>query len=185
MLDFCSHCGHGPLTLEQPQGDTRLRAVCKQCSIVHYQNPKIVCGCLPFYKDKVLLGRRGIELQQGYWNLPTGFMENGETLQAGAAREVREETGAEVVIEYLHTIYNITHVHQVYFLFLARLEQPIFEARDETLEVRLFDLDEIPWSELAFYSNIFALKQYIAQPTYAGVHHGDNEVYRALFAQDD
>lgn len=111
-------------------------------------------------------------------------MENGETLQAGAAREVLEETGAEVIIERLHTIYNITHVNQVYFLFLARLEQPIFEARDETLAVRLFELEEIPWSELAFYSNIFALKQYIANPTYEGVHYGDNEVYRALLAEE-
>jgi len=183
-MNFCSNCGHGPLTLECPLGDTRPRMVCKACGTIHYQNPKIVCGCLPFYKDKILLGKRGIEPRLGKWNLPAGFMENGETLKQGAMREVWEETRAEVSIERLHTIYNITHVNQVYFLFLARLERPVFKANDETLDVRLFGMDEIPWSELAFYSNSFALKRYLADPHYQGVHHGDNEAYQALLAQE-
>lgn len=184
-LNFCSNCGHGPLVVEQPQGDNRLRSVCKQCAMVHYQNPKIVCGCLPFYKGKLLLGKRGIEPRAGKWNLPAGFMENGETLEKGARREVWEETRAKVTLERLHTVYNITHVNQVYFLFLAQLEEPIFEAGDETLEARLFDLDEIPWSELAFYSNHFALRRYLADPYYLGVHHGDNETYLAELASEN
>lgn len=110
-------------------------------------------------------------------------MENGETLIEGACREVREEVQAEVVIDHLHTIYNITHVDQVYFLFLAHLKNKDFKAGDETSDVRLFAPEEIPWNDLAFYSNYFALRKYLDEPDYTGVHYGDNERYKELLAK--
>ncbi|MFK7797515.1 MAG: NUDIX hydrolase [Aureispira sp.] len=176
-MNFCSQCGHGPLLYKIPAGDTRARFICSNCETIHYQNPKIVCGCLVFHEQKVLLGKRDIEPRRGKWNLPAGFMENGETVMQGATREVWEEMRAKVIIERLHTVYNINHVNQVYFLFLAKLDEPNFAAADETTEVRLFDVDEIPWKDLAFYSNHFALKRYLADPNFKGVHHGNNEVY--------
>lgn len=176
-MKFCSECGHGPLLHQIPFGDTRHRFVCPRCSTIHYQNPKMICGCLVFYEQKILLAKRDIEPRKGKWNLPAGFMENGETVMQGAAREVWEETQAKVIIDRLHTIYNIHHVNQVYLLFLAHLEQPKFGAGDETSEVRLFDLEDIPWNDLAFYSNHFALRHYLAAPDFKGVHHGDNKHY--------
>ena len=100
-------------------------------------------------------------------------MENNETLKQGAVREVFEEANAHIEIERLHTIYDVTHVNQVYFLFLARLVEPIFSPGEETLETKLFTLDEIPWDEIAFKSNIFALRQYISNSSFPGVFHGD------------
>ena len=177
-MNYCSQCGHGPLDFRQPEGDNRKRYICSNCNTVHYQNPKIVAGCLAFYEGKVLLCRRGIEPRKGKWNFPAGFMENKETVKEGAAREVWEEANAKVEIERLHTVYNITHVNQVYMVFLAKLLEPVFSIGEETLEVRLFELDEIPWDELAFHSNIFALKKYLENPDYKGVHHGDNFDYQ-------
>lgn len=183
-MKFCSQCGHAPLLYQVPAGDTRSRFVCPNCGVVHYQNPKMVCGCLVFHEQKVLLGRRDIEPRKGKWNLPAGFMENGETVMQGAAREVWEETRAKVTIDRLHTIYNIHHVNQVYFLFLATLDDVNFSAGDETTEVRLFDIDAIPWEDLAFYSNHFALRRYLADPNFQGVHHGDNAQYMSEIASD-
>ncbi|WP_407655353.1 NUDIX hydrolase [Aureispira anguillae] len=180
-MNFCSNCGHAPLTYKQPVGDYQQRYVCDNCGVIHYQNPKIICGCLAFYEGKILLGKRDIEPRKGKWNLPAGFMENNETVKEGAAREVWEEVQARVKIKQLHTIYNLMHVNQVYFLFVAELVEPVFAAGDETSDVRLFDLDEIPWEELAFHSNAFALKQYIKNPNYQGVHHGDNRSYMGDF----
>lgn len=176
-MNFCSNCGHSPLEQSQPVGDNRARIICPSCAVVHYQNPKIVCGCLVIYEDKILLGKRGIEPRKGKWNVPAGFMENHETLKDGAVREVWEEVRAKVEIQQLHTVYNILHRNQVYCLFLAKLTSPVFEAAEETAEVRLFGLDEIPWDDLAFNSNVFSLEKYIENPDFKGVHYGDNSAY--------
>lgn len=112
-MKYCSSCGHHPLAHAVPEGDNRLRYVCDNCRIIHYQNPKIVVGCLVFHEGKILLGQRGINPCKGMWNLPAGFMENSETVKEGAKREVREEVKAEVEIIRLHTIYNVLHVNQV------------------------------------------------------------------------
>ena len=173
-MNNCSNCGYSPLDFRSPAGDKHKRFVCNNCQMIHYQNPKIICGALVFYKEKVLLCKRSIEPRKGKWNLPAGFMENNETLKQGAAREALEEANADIEIERLHTIYDVVHVNQVYFLFLARLKEPVFSAGEETLEAQLFDLDEIPWDELAFQSNIFALQQYMANSSFPGVYHGDS-----------
>jgi ADP-ribose pyrophosphatase YjhB (NUDIX family) len=146
--------------------------------MTHYQNPKIVCGAIPLWENKVLLCRRAIEPRVGKWNLPAGYMENKETLKEAALREVWEEANARIEIKKLHTVFNIRHVNQVYFLFLAQLIEPEFSNGIETLETRLFGFDEIPWEDLAFPSNIFALKQYIQNPIAQEVHHADNLSFR-------
>lgn len=171
-MNYCSECGSRALEHQIPEGDNRTRIVCTVCGTTHYQNPKIIVGCIPMHEGKVLLCRRGIEPRKGYWNFPAGFMENKETLQAGAKREVREEANAIVEIERLHTVYNILHVNQVYFLFLAKLGASGFSVGEETLEVKLFDLDAIPWEELAFTSNRFALEQLTDQPDSLDIHYG-------------
>ncbi len=181
-MKFCSQCGHGPLSFQVPTGDTRSRFICAGCTTVHYQNPKIVCGCLVFHEDKVLLGKRDIEPRKDKWNLPAGFMENGETVMQGALREVWEETRAEVTIERLHAVYNILHVNQVYFLFLAQLKHPEFMAGDETTDVRLFSIADLPWKDLAFDSNHFALQRYLDNPAFEGVHYGDSKNFRTKLA---
>lgn len=161
-MNFCSHCGSAQLQFTVPAGDNRPRFVCGQCDTIHYQNPKVVAGCLPIFENKVLLCRRAIAPRQGYWNVPSGYLENGETLEAGAAREVYEEAVAQVANQRLHTVYSIPHINQVYVHFLADLMDGAFAVGEESLECRLFAEAEIPWTEIAFSSSVFSLRKYFA-----------------------
>src|SRR6202521_5804590 len=96
-MNYCSHCG-ARVALRFRAGDTVRRCVCDACGGIHYQNPKLVVGCVPEYDGKIVLCRRAIEPRHGYWTVPAGFMENGETLQQAAARESREEALIDVAI---------------------------------------------------------------------------------------
>jgi len=136
--------------------------VCPSCGTIHYQNPKIIAGCLPVYEDKVLLCKRAIEPRLGFWTLPAGFMENGESTEEGALRETWEEANCHVSIQKLYTLTSIVHVNQVQFIYLATLNEPTFSATEESLEVRLFSEDEIPWDQLAFQTIANALRFYFA-----------------------
>lgn len=148
-MKFCSQCGHAVARLI-PEGDTRLRYVCQACAHVHYQNPNIVAGSLPVWGDQVLLCRRAIEPRKGYWTLPAGFMENGETLRQAAARETEEEACARLTDLHLYTVLDVPHIDQVHVFFRAQLADLTFAAGVESLEVQLFSEKDIPWSELAF-----------------------------------
>jgi ADP-ribose pyrophosphatase YjhB (NUDIX family) len=152
-MKFCSECAH-PLTVAIPEGDNRPRFVCTNCGTIHYQNPKMVIGSIPVWEQdgalKVLLCKRAIEPRYGYWTLPAGFMENGETTSAAAARETEEEAGANIELGNLFTLLNVVHVHQVHLFYLARLVDLDFAPGIESLDVQLFSENEIPWSDLAF-----------------------------------
>jgi len=148
-MNFCSNCGSA-VALIVPPGDNRERHVCNACDTVHYVNPRIVTGCLPIWEDQVLLCLRAIEPRRGYWTLPAGFMENGETIAAGAARETVEEANARVSDLELYTVFSLPHISQVYMFFRAQLSDLDFSSGEESLDVRLFKEDEIPWDNLAF-----------------------------------
>jgi ADP-ribose pyrophosphatase YjhB (NUDIX family) len=150
-MKFCSNCG-ASVTLEVPAGDTLPRHVCRNCHTIHYQNPRMVVGCIPEWEDRILLCRRAIEPRLGMWTVPAGYMENGETTFQGAARETLEEANARVEIESLYALYNIPHINQVYILFRARLLDLDVRPGAETLEVKLVKESEIPWDQIAFAS---------------------------------
>lgn len=158
-MKYCSHCG-APVTHRIPSGDNRHRYVCDACGTIHYENPRMVVGCLPVWQDKVLLCRRAIEPRLGLWTLPAGFMENGETTAEGAMRETLEEAGARVEIDSLYTLVNIPDIDQVYLLFLARLLDLDFAPGEESLEVGLFAEADIPWDLLAFRTVQKTLEHY-------------------------
>lgn len=149
MIKFCNSCG-AEVTHRVPEGDSLVRAVCDACGTIHYQNPKLVVGCLPVYGDRILICKRAIEPRHGLWTLPAGFMENEESASEGAAREALEEANARVEIEDLYTVYSIPRISQVYMMFRARLLDLDFSAGPESLEVKLVTADEIPWDQLAF-----------------------------------
>ena len=138
------------MSLRIPEGDNRLRHVCDDCGEIHYQNPKVVTGCIPEWQDKILLCKRAIEPRYGYWTLPAGFMENSETLQDGAARETMEEANARVEVLQLYTTFNLPHIDQIYMMFRGALQDLEFSPGVESLEVALFEEQQIPWEELAF-----------------------------------
>ena len=85
-MNFCNQCG-AKVEFRIPPGDHLPRHVCDACGTIHYQNPRLVVGCVPDYEGQILLCRRAIEPRRGFWTVPAGFMENGETLQQAAARE--------------------------------------------------------------------------------------------------
>jgi len=164
-MNFCSQCGTR-VELRVPEGDALPRHVCPACHTIHYQNPKMVVGCIPEWEDRILLCRRAIEPRLGKWTVPAGFMENGETTFDGAKRETLEEANARVEIVNLYALYNIPHIHQVYLLFRARLLDLDFSAGSETLEARLLSESEIPWEEIAFATVRNTLQHYYAdRPT--------------------
>jgi ADP-ribose pyrophosphatase YjhB (NUDIX family) len=133
-----------------PEGDTLPRYVCDHCDAIHYQNPKIVAGCIPEWESRILLCRRAIEPRLGKWTLPAGFMETGETVQQAAAREWLEEACARVSDIRLFGMFNIAHVNQVYVMFHARMPERDFGPGAESLSCELVTEEESPWDELAF-----------------------------------
>jgi len=160
-MKFCSHCG-STVALKIPDGDNLPRHVCDACGTIHYQNPKIIVGCIAEWEQRILLCRRAIEPRHGLWTVPAGFMENGETTAQGAARETLEEANARVEIGPLYAMYNIPHINQVYILFRARLLDLDFSAGAESLEVGLHSEHEIPWEQIAFATVRNTLQHYYA-----------------------
>lgn len=174
MMKFCSHCGER-VVRDIPPGDDRERHICPACETIHYSNPRIITGCLPIYREKVLLCQRAIEPRYGLWTLPAGFMENGETIEQGAARECREEANADVTIGRLYTLTSIPSINQVHIFFHAQLAEPVYSAGLESLDVQLFGEHEIPWDQLAFTAVRKTLQQYFIDraqdefPVHSGV----------------
>jgi len=159
-MNFCSQCGAEAIELRVPEGDTLPRYVCSACGTIHYRNPKIVVGCLPEWEGKILLCKRAIMPRHGLWTLPAGFLENGETLAAGALRETLEEARAQVELDQLYTVISLPQISQVYMMFRARLASQDFGPGAESLEVRLFEEDDVPWGELAFRTITRTLRNY-------------------------
>lgn len=160
-IKFCSACGHA-VALRVPDGDNRERHVCENCGAIHYQNPRNVVGAVPVWGNRVLLCKRAIEPRLGFWTLPAGFMELGETTSQAAGRETLEESGAEVDVGALFSLLSVPHVNQVHVFYLAQMRSDHFAAGAESLEVRLFTEEEIPWDEIAFPTVAHTLRFFFA-----------------------
>jgi len=148
-VKYCSDCGVR-VSYRIPEKDDRPRYICDSCGVIHYENPNMVVGAIPTWEDSILFCRRAIEPRYGLWTLPAGFLENGETVEAGAVRETFEEAGARIIKLKPYALYNLTFVNQVYIMFRARLVEPTYMAGNESLEVRLFKEHDVPWNDLAF-----------------------------------
>ncbi len=149
-VKYCRQCGTAVEMRVPDDGDTRVRAVCPACGTIHYLNPLVVVGTVPYLGDQVLLCKRAIEPRLDKWTLPAGFMEMGETMAAGAERETAEEAGAEVGMGPLFSTLSVPRVGQVHVFYLATLRHDRFNPGSESLEARLFRESEIPWDEIAF-----------------------------------
>lgn len=157
---FCSNCG-SKTTRMCIEGDNRERDVCLHCGAVHYRNPLVVVGALPVWEGKILMCKRAIEPRYGKWTLPAGFMEREETSAEGAARETMEEAGAVIQIQHLYTVIDIPRISQMHMYYLAQCTRPDLDPGPESLEAGFFDIEDIPWSELAFESVRSTLEHYL------------------------
>lgn len=160
-MKYCNQCGH-PVTRKIPPGDNLPRYVCTACETVHYQNPKLVVGCVPEWDGRILICRRAIEPRYGYWTLPAGFMENAETTAEAAARETLEEARAEVRVLEPLALVNVARINQVHLMYRAQMLSGDFSPGPESLDVALVTEHEIPWNEIAFASIRFTLEGYFA-----------------------
>lgn len=142
-----------------PEGDDRVRRICNRCNFIDYVNPKIVTGSIVVKDGLILLCRRAIEPRKGFWTLPAGFMEEGESVEDGARREAREEACAEIRIDRLLAVYSVPRIAQVQIMFRAELMSD-FAPGPESLEVKLVPWREIPWAQLAFPTVVWALTHY-------------------------
>jgi len=173
-MNYCSNCGH-PVHLGVPAGDDRNRYLCGHCGTIHYQNPKMVVGCIPEWEGKILLCRRSIEPRYGYWTLPAGYLENGETVADGARREAFEEARVRMAAMEPYALFNLAFVNQIYFMFRGPMAAPDVGAGDESLAVRLFTEEDIPWDDLAFTVMRETLTRYFQDRKQGGFsfHMGD------------
>lgn len=133
-----------------PEHDDRNRRVCDHCEFVDYENPKIVVGSVVRHEGKILMCKRAIEPRHGYWTIPAGYMELNETPQEGAKREAMEEANAHLELTDLLAVYSVPRISQVQLLYRAHFAKPGFSPGAESLDVQLFDWDDIPWADIAF-----------------------------------
>jgi ADP-ribose pyrophosphatase YjhB (NUDIX family) len=164
-MKFCSNCG-GAVLSRVPPGDSLPRHVCDACGSIHYQNPRLVLGAIPVWEEggesRLLLCRRAIEPRYGYWTLPAGFMENGESAAEAAARETAEEAGANIELLDAFSMISVPYVNQVHVFYRARLLDLDFKAGVESLEVALFEEAKVPWKDIAFRTVGLTLKHWFA-----------------------
>lgn len=156
---YCLRCGN-PAHYTTPTGDNKPRLVCTNCSYIHYDNPKVVSGVLAVHDGKILLCRRAIEPRYGFWTLPAGFLEIGESMKEGAIRETLEEADGIAINPKLYAIFDLPHLGQIHVMYLASLQNGQFGVGTESLECRLFGLDEIDWDNLSFRTVIKTLEYY-------------------------
>jgi ADP-ribose pyrophosphatase YjhB (NUDIX family) len=157
-MKYCSACGHS-VDFRIPEGDHLPRYICPNCGAVHYQNPKVIVGCVPEWEDgRILMCRRAIEPRLGLWTFPAGFLELGETSGEGAARETLEEAQADVEIGDLFVVIGVSYVSQIYMIHRGRLKTPHHGPTTESSETALMREDQIPWGEIAFPTVYHSLK---------------------------
>ena len=163
-IRFCSLCGSADLKKQVPAGDTQLRLICQSCGKINYQDSKIVTGCIANYGNKILLCRRAIEPRYGYWSLPSGYLEPGESSLRSAVREAREETNASIDKLRLYCMFEMPQINHVYLIFRAGLRVPVAFPGDESLEIGFFSKETLPWDLISFPSEYEALRRYFANP---------------------
>ncbi|WP_428773926.1 NUDIX hydrolase [Vibrio sp.] len=177
-IHFCSQCGGNEVLMQVPSGDTHERPVCQKCGHIVYQNPTVIAGCIIENEGKFLLGKRAIEPMLGRWSFPAGFMENGETAEQAAVREVLEETGASVEVLGPYSIFSVPHMNQVYIIFRARFVSFVQPFGDETSEVSFVHKEDLPWNQLTYPAIGQILTRYINEED-----HGQFGLYIGSYEQ--
>lgn len=161
-MSFCIACGTQAVR-RIPDGDNLPRLICPACGHIHYENPRLIVGCIAEWENRILLCRRAIEPRLGFWTLPAGFMENGESTAEAAIRETREEAGATVLLDAAFAMINIAHINQVHLFYRGKMADATFSAGEESLEVRLFEPAAIPWDDISFHSVRRCLEAYLGE----------------------
>lgn len=157
---FCPKCG-GTIEPRVMKEAEPPRLVCVACSFVFYLDPKVAACTICIVDGGIVLLKRGIEPSYGKWVFPGGYVDRGETVQAAAVRETLEEVNLRVGLVGILDVYSFPGSPVVVVVYSADVLSGQLEARDESLEVRAFPPEKIPWDELAFDSTRAALRDYV------------------------
>ena len=161
--NFCPRCG-GPLELRLLKAGEPERLVCDTCGFIFYQGPKLVAAVIFELDGGIVLTQRDIEPGYGKWTFPGGFVERGEVAEEAARREALEEAGLEIEVGEVVGLYSYEGQVPVIAVFAGRVTGGRPEPLDETMAVKVFARDGLPWSEMAFPSTEQALKDYLRGP---------------------
>ncbi len=146
---YCLRCGH-PLEPRFLFG--KERPYCRHCGFILFRDPKLAAGALIIEHGRVLLVRRGVVPRKGFWAMPSGFVEYDEQPRPALVREIREETGLEAEIGRVLDVYPLADPNKqgVFLLFEGRIVGGELKPGDDVSDVRWFDIQHIPWEEIAF-----------------------------------
>ena len=145
IFAYCPMCAT-PLIEKNVSGMPR--AVCPACSFIHFQQPKLVAVVVVQYQDTLLLGKRNIEPGKGLWNFCGGYVELGETVEAAAIREVKEESNLDVQLGRLIGVYsagNGSHIIIAYQASMLDHQVSSLAAQpEEVSELAFFRWENLP-----------------------------------------
>jgi ADP-ribose pyrophosphatase YjhB (NUDIX family) len=161
-LHFCPRCGQPP-TITYPRSIT-----CPRCGYAAFYNPKPVACAIPQTPNgELILMRRGFEPRRGHWSMPGGFVDLGESVEDAAVREAQEELEIEIEIQHLIGVYSRAEDRTVVVVYAATTEGTP-SLTEEALEVRAFAPIDIPWQDLAFWSDESALRDHLSMGRVSG-----------------
>jgi len=148
---FCPECG-GPLLRHVVGGEPRRHYFCPRCQTPYGDYPRVVVTAFIACGQRILWVQRGLQPQRGKWAIPGGFLEEGETLAEGAARELREEAGVVLPPDslQLYMTGSITFINQVYVGFRALVPAATCVPGVESMDCGFFSRRDCPWSEVAY-----------------------------------
>ena len=160
-LNFCSACG-GALRFGSIPGEDRQRLSCPACGHIAYVNPRLVVTAIPVTEEgEIVLLRRGIDPGLGLWAQPGGFLEVDETVNQAAIRETFEETGLLVEPGEIIGLYTRLEAAVVTIAFEARIVGGTAAPTPEALEISSFKPESLPWTEIAFKTTTWALRDWM------------------------
>jgi 8-oxo-dGTP diphosphatase len=157
---YCPRCG-GPLATRTLKEIEPPRLVCETCSFVFYLNPKVAACTIVMHEGGIVMLRRSIEPAKGKWVFPGGFVDRGESVQAAAVRETREEVNLRVSLTGILDAYSLGSHEVVVVVYAADVVGGELKACDECEEVKSFPPESLPWDDLAFESTRAALRDYL------------------------
>jgi 8-oxo-dGTP diphosphatase len=157
---FCPRCA-GPLDSRILRAGEPPRLVCGACGFIFFLDPKVATGAIFSLDGGILLVQRAIEPSYGKWVFPGGYVDRGESLEAAAIREVKEECGLDVRLARLLGVYSSPGNPVILIAYVGEVTGGSLTVDEEGLAARAFPPEKIPWDQLAFPSTSKVIRDYL------------------------
>jgi ADP-ribose pyrophosphatase YjhB (NUDIX family) len=156
---FCPQCG---CSWEKYDSNVLIgnHIQCASCGFTLYRDPKIAVCAIVAIDDQIIMIRRTLPTNCGEWAIPGGFVDRGETVEAAAVREFKEEVLIDINIKRLIGVYSYVDNPVILIVFEGTTTDSAPRCGDEVSEVAMYNCDQIPWGNLAFPANRDALIAY-------------------------